>query len=79
MESVEKYQQTGKEIWNDLRLSTHPVAVKYIKDESEIPYTTGNDDGTNDADGPKKGCAVMRGNLRVTDEFLNYLGQDKTA
>lgn len=37
MESIESYQQTGKEIWNDLRLSTHPVAVKYIKDESEIP------------------------------------------
>ncbi len=37
MKSIEDYQQTGKEIWNDLRLSTNPVAIKYIKDESEIP------------------------------------------
>ena len=35
--TVEDYQQTGKELWNDLRLSTLPVAVKYIKDVSEIP------------------------------------------
>jgi uncharacterized protein (DUF169 family) len=37
MESIEKYQQTGKDIWNALRLPTHPVAIKYIKDETEIP------------------------------------------
>ncbi len=37
MESIENYQETGKEIWNDLRLSTYPVAIKYIRDESEIP------------------------------------------
>ena len=37
METIEQYQQTGREIWNELRLATYPVAVKYIKDESEIP------------------------------------------
>jgi len=37
MKTIEAYQKTGKEIWNDLRLATHPVAIKYIKDESEIP------------------------------------------
>ena len=37
MKTIEQYQQTGREIWNDLRLSTHPVAIKYIRDESEIP------------------------------------------
>jgi len=37
MQTMEQYQQTGREIWNDLRLSTYPVAIKYIRDESEIP------------------------------------------
>ncbi len=37
METIEQYQQIGREILNDLRLATHPVAIKYIKDESEIP------------------------------------------
>ena len=37
METIEQYQQIGREIWNDLRLATYPVAIKYIKDESEIP------------------------------------------
>lgn len=37
MKTAEDYQQTSKEIWNALRLSTIPVAVKFIKDESEIP------------------------------------------
>jgi uncharacterized protein (DUF169 family) len=37
MQTVEQYQETGREIWNDLRLATYPVAVKYIKDVSEIP------------------------------------------
>ena len=37
METMEQYQQIGREIWNDLRLATYPVAIKYIKDESEIP------------------------------------------
>ncbi len=37
MKTIEQYQQTGREIWNDLRLSTYPVAIQYIRDESEIP------------------------------------------
>ncbi len=37
MKSIESYQEAGREIWNDLRLATHPVTITYIKDESEIP------------------------------------------
>ncbi len=37
METVQDYRETGEKIWNALRLNTVPVAVKYIKDESEIP------------------------------------------
>ena len=37
METTEQYQQTGQDIWNDLRMATYPVAIKFIRDESEIP------------------------------------------
>ncbi len=37
MKTVEDYQKAGTDLHNKLHFSTHPVAVKYIKDKSEIP------------------------------------------
>ena len=35
--TIEDYQRAGTEIYEKLHLSTLPVGVKYIRDESEIP------------------------------------------
>lgn len=37
MTTIEAYQESGRLIWNSLRLTTYPVGIKYIKKESEIP------------------------------------------
>lgn len=37
MKSLEEYQEAGKEIYDSLRLYTYPIAIKFIKSESEIP------------------------------------------
>lgn len=37
MGTIEKYQSTGKELYDSLRLSTYPVAVHYIKSLEDIP------------------------------------------
>ncbi|TFG07283.1 MAG: hypothetical protein EU539_05350 [Promethearchaeota archaeon] len=37
MNEVEKYRNVGLDVYNKLRLLTYPVAIKYIKDFSEIP------------------------------------------
>ncbi|MBD3253508.1 MAG: hypothetical protein GF383_00365 [Candidatus Lokiarchaeota archaeon] len=44
---IEDYQKAGQEIYDKLHLATYPVAIKYFKDEKEIPknvtkpYVTG--------------------------------------
>jgi uncharacterized protein (DUF169 family) len=37
MKTIEEYRTTGKELYDALRLSTFPVAVKYFRDPSDIP------------------------------------------
>ncbi|MCX6004715.1 MAG: DUF169 domain-containing protein [Chloroflexi bacterium] len=37
MNTVEKYRQTGQNLYSRLHLATYPVAIKYIKDLAEIP------------------------------------------
>ena len=37
MSELEDYRQIGKELYNKLRLLTFPVALRFIKDVSEIP------------------------------------------
>ena len=37
MAEIDKWREAGTEYYNKLRLLTHPLAIKYIKDESEIP------------------------------------------
>jgi len=37
MKSIEEYQSTGKELYDLLRLSTYPVAVRYVKSLEDIP------------------------------------------
>jgi len=37
MSTLEEYQAAGQELYDKLRLYTYPVAVKFIKSESEIP------------------------------------------
>ncbi len=37
MSSLEDYREKGKELYNKLRLLTFPVALKFIKDMSEVP------------------------------------------
>ena len=37
MRTLEEYQKVGQELYHKLHLSTYPIAVKYIKDVSEIP------------------------------------------
>jgi len=34
---LEKWREAGTDYYNKLRLLTYPLAIKYIKDESEIP------------------------------------------
>ena len=38
---LEDYQKVGQEFYDKLRLLTFPLAIKYIKDESEIPNEIG--------------------------------------
>ncbi len=42
METIEQYQETGRDIWNDMRLAAYPVAIKsflpgwvYLKEKME--------------------------------------------
>ncbi len=37
MKKLEDFQKAGEEIFDKLHLSTYPVGIKYIKEESEIP------------------------------------------
>lgn len=37
METLEDYKQAGQELYHKLHLSTYPIAIKYIKDVSDIP------------------------------------------
>lgn len=37
MKELEDYRKTGRELYDKLRLYTFPVAIKYVKDVSEIP------------------------------------------
>ncbi|MFX0139025.1 MAG: DUF169 domain-containing protein [Candidatus Hodarchaeota archaeon] len=37
MSELENYKQVGKDLYNKIRLLTSPVAIKFIKDFSEIP------------------------------------------
>ncbi len=37
MTEIEKWRDAGQEYYDKLRLLTFPLAIKYIKDESEIP------------------------------------------
>jgi len=37
MTEIDKWREAGTEYYNKLRLLTYPLAIKYIKDESEIP------------------------------------------
>lgn len=37
MKTLVDYQQAGQELYHKLHLSTYPIAIKYIKDVSEIP------------------------------------------
>ncbi len=37
MAEIDKWRDAGTEYYNKLRLLTYPLAIKYIKDESEIP------------------------------------------
>ena len=37
MTELEKWREAGTDYYNKLRLLTYPLAIKYIKDESEIP------------------------------------------
>ncbi|MCP4761213.1 MAG: DUF169 domain-containing protein, partial [archaeon] len=39
--SIEDYRKIGQEFYDKLRFLTFPVALKYIKDESEIPDVVG--------------------------------------
>ncbi len=39
MKKIEDYRNAAIELHNKLHFSTHPVAIKYIKDKSEIPKT----------------------------------------
>ncbi len=38
---LEDYQKEGQKLYDKLRLLTFPLAIKYFKDESEIPEETG--------------------------------------
>ena len=38
---IEDYQKEGQKFYDKLRLLTFPLAIKYFKDESEIPEETG--------------------------------------
>jgi len=37
MQTLEDYRKAGQELYHKLHLSSYPVAIKYIKDVSEIP------------------------------------------
>jgi uncharacterized protein (DUF169 family) len=37
MTEIDKWREAGTDYYNKLRLLTYPLAIKYIKDESEIP------------------------------------------
>jgi len=37
MKTLDDYKKAGQELYHRLHLSTYPVAIKYIKDVSEIP------------------------------------------
>jgi len=37
MKKLEDYRKAGEELYHKLNLSTYPIAIKYIKDVSEIP------------------------------------------
>lgn len=37
MKTLEDYKEAGQELYHKLHLSTYPIAIKYIKDISEIP------------------------------------------
>lgn len=39
MSEVENYQKAGIEVYDKLRILTYPVAIRFIKDFSEIPAT----------------------------------------
>ncbi len=39
MDSLETYQNFGKDLYHKLHLSTYPVAIKYIENTDEIPET----------------------------------------
>jgi len=39
MKTLEDYQKAGTDLHNKLHFSTYPVAIKYIKEKSEIPKT----------------------------------------
>ncbi|MHA1671110.1 MAG: DUF169 domain-containing protein [Promethearchaeota archaeon] len=39
--TIKDYQKTGQKFYDKLRLLTFPVAIKYFKDESEIPNKIG--------------------------------------
>ena len=41
MQELEDYRQAGLKLYNKLRLLTFPVAIKFIKDFSEIPEKAG--------------------------------------
>ena len=36
MKDIKDYQKAGTELYDRLHLACYPVAIKYIKDESEI-------------------------------------------
>jgi len=37
MQTLEDYKKAGQELYHKLHLSSYPIAIKYIKDVSEIP------------------------------------------
>ena len=47
MAEIDKWREAGTEYYNKLRILTYPLAIKYIKDESEIPINAFRPSKTN--------------------------------